>query len=287
MVARLGGHAHAMDAPFDPEAGAYAGGRTAPSTLSERGSPSRAMAIRASLRRRTLACAHFGPALRSGGGFHLAPPALYLALPRLPHRRLRLQPRPRMGRRGRRRPRRAHRCAPGSRTSCATAPAAPTPSCSVTPTARAPRRRWPPSPTLRRRASPAAERRLEDAGPRHRLCLAAAVWGAPLLAAQPGHVAYPVAVGALAGAHAVPEDDAALGLLHAFAANLISAAVRLVPLGQTAGLRVLAGLAPLLARSRTTRATPPWTTSAARASGPTSRPCVTKPNTRGCSAHEH
>ncbi len=35
-------------------------------------------------------------------------------------------------------------------------------------------------------------------------------------------------------------------MLHAFAANLVSAAVRLVPLGQTAGLRILAGLAPAI-----------------------------------------
>ena len=34
--------------------------------------------------------------------------------------------------------------------------------------------------------------------------------------------------------------------LQAFAANLISAAVRLVPLGQTAGLRVLAALEPAI-----------------------------------------
>ena len=96
-------------------------------------------------------------------------------------------------------------------------------------------------------AQPSAERRLETLAQGTAFALAAAVWGAPLLAAQPGPVAYPVALGALAAAHAVPEDDAALGLLHAFAANLVSAAVRLVPLGQTAGLRIQARLAPLLA----------------------------------------
>ena len=93
---------------------------------------------------------------------------------------------------------------------------------------------------------PGAERRLETLAQGTAFALAGAVWGAPLLAAQPGQVAYPVAVGALAAAHGVPEDDAALGLLHAYAANLVSAAVRLVPLGQTAGLRILAELAPLL-----------------------------------------
>ena len=96
-------------------------------------------------------------------------------------------------------------------------------------------------------SQPSAERRMETLSQGAAFALAAQIWGAPLLAAQPGQVAYPVALGALAAAHAVPEDDAALGLLHAFAANLVSAAVRLVPLGQTAGLRILAGLAPTIA----------------------------------------
>jgi urease accessory protein len=93
---------------------------------------------------------------------------------------------------------------------------------------------------------PCAERRMETLAQGTAFALAAKVWGAPLLAALPGQVAYPVAVGALAAAHAVPESAAALGLLHAFSANLVSAAVRLVPLGQTAGLRILADLAPII-----------------------------------------
>ena len=94
---------------------------------------------------------------------------------------------------------------------------------------------------------PGAERRTETLAQGTAFALAAKVWGAPLLLALPGPVAYPVAVGALAAAHGVVEDDATAGLLHAFAANLVSAAVRLVPLGQTAGLRILAGLATTIA----------------------------------------
>ena len=94
---------------------------------------------------------------------------------------------------------------------------------------------------------PASERRTETLAQGTAFALAAKVWGAPLLAALPGPVAYPVAVGVLAASHGVAEDDAAAGLLHAFAANLISAIVRLVPLGQTAGLRILAGLAATIA----------------------------------------
>ena len=95
-------------------------------------------------------------------------------------------------------------------------------------------------------SQPCAERRAETLAQGTAFAVAARVWGASLLAALP-EAAYPVAVGALAAAHGVSEDDAATGLLHAFAANLVSAAVRLVPLGQTAGLRILAGLAPLIA----------------------------------------
>ncbi len=105
---------------------------------------------------------------------------------------------------------------------------------------------------------PTRERRAETTGQGNAFALAAAPWGAaPLgtLAARMGDIPYPVAVGALAGAHGIAEDDAALGLLQAFAANLISAAVRLVPLGQSAGLAVLAALAPtLLAVAAETRA---------------------------------
>jgi len=57
---------------------------------------------------------------------------------------------------------------------------------------------------------------------------------------------YPVAVGALTGAHGMPEHSAALAYLHALTANLISAGVRLIPLGQSTGLTVLAALEPTL-----------------------------------------
>jgi urease accessory protein len=57
---------------------------------------------------------------------------------------------------------------------------------------------------------------------------------------------YPVAVGRLAGAHGIDVDLTCAAYLQAFAANLISAAVRLVPLGQSAGLAVLAALEPTI-----------------------------------------
>jgi urease accessory protein len=61
-----------------------------------------------------------------------------------------------------------------------------------------------------------------------------------------GPVAYPVAVAVTAAGHAVPLAPALHAFLHAAAANLISAGVRLVPLGQTDGQRVLAALEPVI-----------------------------------------
>ena len=101
--------------------------------------------------------------------------------------------------------------------------------------------------------SPARERQGETLGQGGAFIAAATPWHTPALIALaarigPERIAYPVAVGALAGAHAIAEDAVAAGYLETFIANLISAAVRLVPLGQTTGLRVLATLEPVILR---------------------------------------
>jgi urease accessory protein len=57
-----------------------------------------------------------------------------------------------------------------------------------------------------------------------------------------GPVAYPVAVGVAAAGHGIAAAPALHAFLHALAANWISAGVRLIPLGQTDGQRVLAAL---------------------------------------------
>ena len=71
-----------------------------------------------------------------------------------------------------------------------------------------------------------------------------------------GPVAYPVAVGVAAAGHGVAVELALNAYLHAVTANLISAGVRLVPLGQTDGQRLLAAFEPVVtataARSLTT-----------------------------------
>lgn len=71
-----------------------------------------------------------------------------------------------------------------------------------------------------------------------------AVWPAGAVDASP--LPYPVAVGVAARAHAVPVDEMLQAYLWAFAANLVSAGVRLVPLGQTDGQRVQADLMPVV-----------------------------------------
>lgn len=53
---------------------------------------------------------------------------------------------------------------------------------------------------------------------------------------------YPVIVGCVARAHGVAKESVMMAYAHAFVANLVSAAVRLVPLGQTDGQRLTAAL---------------------------------------------
>jgi urease accessory protein len=100
--------------------------------------------------------------------------------------------------------------------------------------------------------APTAERRLETlAQGTAFLAAILAAWRKPeleALAASGRQVAYPVAVGASAAAHGLPLAETAQAYAQAFAANLVSAAVRLVPLGQSDGLRVLARLEPLIPR---------------------------------------
>ena len=130
----------------------------------------------------------------------------------------------------------------------------------------------------------------DRAGPRlpRRDARGLAVRGArPLLAVWDGPVAYPVAVGVAAAGHGIALEPALHAYLHAVAANLISAGVRLIPLGQTDGQRVLAALEPIGRGDRASARSPRRsTTSAAPRSAPTSPACGTRRNTRGCSGHE-
>lgn len=62
-----------------------------------------------------------------------------------------------------------------------------------------------------------------------------------------GAAPYPVAVGLCAGARELPLEPALALYLNGFVSTLVSVAVRLVPLGQTAGLKIVAGLQPRIA----------------------------------------
>jgi urease accessory protein len=68
-----------------------------------------------------------------------------------------------------------------------------------------------------------------------------------LQACWDGAVAYPVAVAVTAAGHGIAIEPALAAYLQALAANWVSAGVRLIPLGQSDGQRVLAALEPVVA----------------------------------------
>ena len=70
----------------------------------------------------------------------------------------------------------------------------------------------------------------------------AEVWGHRL-----PRLVYPVAVGRAATLQALPLELCAAMYLHGFLSNLAAAAMRLVPLGQTDGQRIIHDLTPLVA----------------------------------------
>jgi urease accessory protein len=67
-----------------------------------------------------------------------------------------------------------------------------------------------------------------------------------MIARCEGTIVYPVAVGVVSAAHAIPLAPTLHGFLHALTSNWISAASRLIPLGQTDSQRVLASLEPMV-----------------------------------------
>ena len=91
--------------------------------------------------------------------------------------------------------------------------------------------------------APSLERRRESLGQGEAFLIAARAWGPqPLGGAAP----YCTAAGAVCGAADIAVESALAAWLHAFAANLVSVAVRAIPLGQTAGVAVMAELEPVI-----------------------------------------
>ena len=71
-------------------------------------------------------------------------------------------------------------------------------------------------------------------------------WSGDLLDAMGGQAPYPVAVGAAAALHGIALEGSLIAYLHAFASNLVQAAVRLVPLGQRDGVATMAALEQII-----------------------------------------
>jgi urease accessory protein len=112
-------------------------------------------------------------------------------------------------------------------------------------------------------AHPAAERRLESlaqgvAFRRIALATVPETQAAALANCGDDDRAYPIAVASLAAGHAIAPQAALTAYLHALIANLVSAAQRLVPLGQTDGQKAILALAPVVAKTvQRTAALPP------------------------------
>lgn len=90
--------------------------------------------------------------------------------------------------------------------------------------------------------APSLERRRETLAQGEAFLTAVAAWNPPPIIRAP----YPVALGAAAGSAFLPLGPALTAWLHAFAANLVSVAVRAVPLGQSDALQVIAALEPVI-----------------------------------------
>ncbi len=139
--------------------------------------------------------------------------------------------------------------------------------------------------------APSKERHLETTAQGNAFVEAARnAWPCPaidrLKAAWDGPVAYPVAVAVAAAGHGIALEPALAAYLQALAANWVSAGVRLIPLGQTDGQRVLAALEPPSPPPCSAPMPPGSTTSARRPSAPIWPVRGTRRSTRGCSGRE-
>jgi len=96
---------------------------------------------------------------------------------------------------------------------------------------------------------PGEERFLETSLQGDAFLKAAKPWGSEKFAPQfdNADVAYPIAVATIAAINCVPLIATLAVYQHSFCANLVSVMMRLVPLGQTDGMQLLADLEPHLA----------------------------------------
>jgi urease accessory protein len=90
--------------------------------------------------------------------------------------------------------------------------------------------------------TPARERHDETTITGAAFASAAGAWPTPVLANLPRPCPYPIVVGAVAAGHAIAPGLALLAFLTAAVHSQVSVAVRLVPIGQSDGLAIIAAL---------------------------------------------
>lgn len=95
--------------------------------------------------------------------------------------------------------------------------------------------------------TPARERHNETTITGAAFATAAHAWPTPVLAHLPEPCPYPIAVGAIAAGHGIALDATLLAWLTATVHGQVSVAVRLVPIGQSDGLAIMAALEPAMA----------------------------------------
>lgn len=99
--------------------------------------------------------------------------------------------------------------------------------------------------------TPARERHDETTITGASFATAAKAWPTPVLSNLPAPCPYPIAVGAIAAGHGIDLEATLLGYLTATVHGQVSVAVRLVPIGQSDGLAILAALEPAIASMAT------------------------------------
>lgn len=93
---------------------------------------------------------------------------------------------------------------------------------------------------------PSRERHDETLTMGNAFVAAAAAWPSPLYANLPAPCPYPIAVGVVSAASGIDVADTLVAFLASLVQAQTSVAVRLVPLGQTAGLSIIAAIEPLV-----------------------------------------
>lgn len=95
--------------------------------------------------------------------------------------------------------------------------------------------------------TPARERHDETTITGASFATAARAWPTPVLANLPAPCPYPIAIGAIAAGHGIALQATLLAYLMATVHGQVSVAVRLVPIGQSDGLAIMAALEPAIA----------------------------------------